>query len=81
MSIDTWSLLEQLEQAIHEAKISGSRYRPEHRGFDLAIEVAQIDPLIRELEARQSSMTETEKGKMERLLAQIRAAKNSKNGL
>ena len=44
-------ILNRLKALEDEAIISGAKYRPEHRGYDLAIGFAQILPLIEEAES------------------------------
>lgn len=43
---EAYVMLLELEQKIQEAVSSGTTYRPEYRGFDLAIYEAGIRPLI-----------------------------------
>jgi len=44
----THEILNRLKAFEDEAIISGTKYRPEHRGYNLAIGFAQILPLIEE---------------------------------
>lgn len=48
---DVSQKLNELEQAINEAENSGTHYRPEHGGYDLAIDAAQVEPLIELLDS------------------------------
>lgn len=64
--------LKELEQAIEEAKRSGTVYRPEHKGFDMAIYSAQIEPLIKELSLIEREMPQQQKQRFASLKEQVK---------
>lgn len=64
--------LKELEQAIEEAKLSGTVYRPEHKGFDMAIYSAQIDPMIKELSLFEREMSQQQKQRFVSLKEQVK---------
>ncbi|WP_302807696.1 hypothetical protein [Adlercreutzia equolifaciens] len=64
--------LKELEQAVEEAKRSGTVYRPEHKGFDIAIYSAQIEPLIKELGLIEREMSQQQKQRFVSLKEQVK---------
>ncbi len=61
--------LRELERCIKYAT-DESKVRPEHSGYDLAIDSRQVEPLIKELEESQEPRSEADAKFFERLKAE-----------